>query len=110
MRLFYSHHDLFLDLMKVLFNRVGGRGRAPRISRVFISPRSLVRRLLAQLIFLFFAVAEKISENQHNIDGSELKFHPLVCTDPVKVIQVGQTLQRYLHYAYTSFIGYNYVM
>lgn len=62
------------------------------------------------MFFFSYAVAEKISENQHNIGGSELKFHPLVCAEPVKVIQVERTLQLYRHHAYTSFIGYNYVM
>ncbi|KAK2554435.1 Uncharacterized protein P5673_024148 [Acropora cervicornis] len=41
----------------------------------------------AVITFASKEVAEKISENQHNIDGSELKFHPLVCAKPVKVFE-----------------------
>lgn len=56
------------------------------------------------MFFFSYAVAEKISRgNQHNIDGSEIKFHRLVCAEPDKVIQVGRTLQLHVLHPYTSF-------
>ena len=48
------------------------------------------------MFFFSYAVAEKISSgNQHNIDGSEIKCHRLVCAEPDKVIQVRRILQLF---------------